>query len=82
VKDYEIFFATQQVESVDNSGRKVYRRLPDGSYLRDSHGHFVVAHDLFNHDGLTEDGVAEAFEEFARKEHLSFFRDAPSTKAA
>lgn len=82
VEDYDIFFATQQVESVDNSGRKVYRRMPDGSYMRDTHGHFVVAHDLFNHDGMTEDGIAEAFEEFARREGLSFFRDAPSTKAA
>ena len=82
VEDYNIFFATQQVESVDNSGRKVYRRNVDGSFLRDSHGHFVVEHDLFNHEGLTQDGVAEAFEEFARKEGLSFFQDAPSTQAA
>ncbi|WP_035178670.1 N-6 DNA methylase [Acidocella facilis] len=82
VKDYEIFFATQQVESVDNSGRKVYRKNADGSFLRDTHGHFVVAHDLFNHDGLTQDGVAEAFEEFAFKESLSFFRVAPSIKVA
>lgn len=82
VDDYEIFFATQQVESVDNSGRKVYRKNPDGTFMRDTHGHFVVSHDLFNHDGLTEDGIAEAFEEFARKEGFSFFRDAPSTKAA
>ena len=41
--------------------------------LRDSHGHYVVQHDLFNHDGLTQDGIAEAFEEFAAKEKLSFF---------
>lgn len=81
-EDYDIFFATQQIESVDNSGRKVYRKNPDGTFLRDTHGHFVVDHDLFNHDGMTEDGVAEAFVEFARKENLSFFRDAPSTKAA
>lgn len=82
VKDYDIFFATQQIESVDNSGRKVYRKNPDATFLRDTHGHFVVDHDLFNHDRLTKDGIAEAFEEFARKENLSFFRDAPSTKAA
>ena len=82
VQDYDIFFATQQVESVDNSGRKVYRRNPDGTFMRDTHGHFVVSHDLFNHDGLTEDGIAEAFEEFARKEGFSFFPAAPSTKAA
>jgi type I restriction enzyme M protein len=82
VEDYEIFFATQQVESVDNSGRKVYRKNQDGTFMRDTHGHFVVSHDLFNHDGLTDDGIAEAFEEFARKEGFSFFRAAPSTKAA
>jgi type I restriction enzyme M protein len=36
-------------------------------------------------DGTTisgRDGIAEAFEEFARKEGLSFFQDAPSIKAA
>lgn len=82
VEDYDIFFATQRVESVDNSGRKVYRRNADGTFMRDTHGHFVVSHDLFNHDGLTEDGIAEAFSEFARKENFSFFRVAPSTKAA
>lgn len=82
VQDYDIFFATQQVESVDNSGRKTYRKNPDGTFMRDTHGHFVVSHDLFNHDGLTQDGIVEAFEEFARKERLSFFRAAPSTRAA
>jgi len=74
LEDYNIFFATQQVESVDNSGRKVYRKNPDGTFLRDSHNHLIVEHDLFNHDGLTQDGIAEAFEEFARREGLPFFR--------
>lgn len=41
--------------------------------LLDSHGHLIVKHDLFNHDGVTEDGIAEAFIEFAKKEDLSFF---------
>ncbi|HEY2344928.1 MAG TPA: N-6 DNA methylase [Xanthomonadaceae bacterium] len=41
--------------------------------LRDSHGHWVIQHDLFNHDGLTQDGIAEAFAEFAAKEKLGFF---------
>ena len=40
---------------------------------RDEHGHFIVAHDMFNHDGLTPDGIAEAFIEFSKKEGLSFF---------
>jgi hypothetical protein len=44
-----------------------------GGFLLDNHGHLIVEHDLFNHDGLTEDGIAEAFMEFAKKEGLSFF---------
>lgn len=42
-------------------------------YLLDTHGHLIVKHDLFNHDGLTKDGIAEAFAEFGKKEQLSFF---------
>lgn len=48
--------------------------------VKDTHGHIFVKHDLFNHDPKLEpkgryckDGIAEAFEEFAKKEGLSFF---------
>ena len=41
-------------------------------FLLDTHDHLIVKHDLFNHDGLTQDGIAEAFTEFAKKEELSF----------
>ena len=52
-----------------------YNAVPEflDEYELDSHGHLFVEHDLFNHDGLTEDGIAEAFAEFAKKENLSFF---------
>jgi len=73
VDDYPIFFATQRLPSKDNSGDKIIAKDKDGKFLRDSHGHWVVQHDFFNHDGLTQDGIAEAFEEFAAKEKLSFF---------
>lgn len=71
--DYPIFFATMREPSKDNSGDKIYCTNPDGSYMLDEHDHLVVKHDLYNHDGLTEDGIAEAFIEFAKKEKLSFF---------
>lgn len=82
-EDYPIFFATMQEPSKDNSGEKIYVRKKDfpqqdmaeeerDEYLLDSHGHWIVKHDLFNHDGLTKDGIAEAFLEFAKKEKLSF----------
>lgn len=71
--DYPIFFATMREPSKDNSGEKIYCTNADGSYMLDGHNHLIVKHDLYNHDGLTEDGIAEAFIEFAKKEHLSFF---------
>ena len=79
VDDYNIFFATQQVESVNTRGEKVYTHKADGIPLRDAFGHFIVDHDLFNHDGLTRDGIAEAFCGFAVDERLSFFQSLPST---
>ncbi|MCP4109303.1 MAG: N-6 DNA methylase [Desulfobacteraceae bacterium] len=74
-KDYPIFFATMQEPSKDNSGDKIYVKQSDDMSLLDEHGHLIVRHDLFNHDGLTQDGIAEAFIEFAKKEKLSFFFD-------
>ena len=75
--DYNIFFATMQKPSKDNSGDKIYLKetLETGEtkYKLDEHGHLIVDHDLYNHDGLTQDGIAEAFAEFAKKEGFSFF---------
>lgn len=62
--------------------------------LCDMYGHPVVYHDLHatvnyrwdeskktnDIEQITPDGIAEAFVEFAKKERLSFFADAPLTK--
>ena len=72
--DYNIFFATQQKQGKDNSGDKIYIKQADGTNALDGHGHLVVEQDLYNHDGITGDGIAEAFAEFAKKEGLSFFQ--------
>lgn len=52
--------------------------------VKDTQGHIFVKHDLFNHDPdmpnpnpnnvYSQDGIAEAFIEFAKKEGLSFFQ--------
>lgn len=73
VDDYNIFFATMKKPGKDNSGEKIYVKDENGDNLLDSHGHLIVDHDLYNHDGMTQDGIAEAFIEFAKKEKLSFF---------
>jgi len=72
-EDYPIFFATMQKPSKDNSGEKIYLKNADGTNVLDKHGHLIIDHDLFNHEGLTGDGIAEAFIEFAKREKLSFF---------
>jgi type I restriction enzyme M protein len=71
--DYPIFFATMREPSKNNSGDKIYVMGEDGQAVLDAHDHLIVKHDLFNHDGKTQDGIAEAFQEFAKKENLSFF---------
>lgn len=71
--DYPIFFATMREPSKDKSGEKIYCIDSDGKPILDSHQHLIVKHDLYNHDGLTKDGIVEAFIEFAKSEKLSFF---------
>jgi type I restriction enzyme M protein len=71
--DYPIFFATMREPSKDNSGDKIYVMGADGEPVLDDHGHLIVKHDLFSHDGKTPEGIAEAFIEFAKKEGLGFF---------
>ncbi|MBR5940061.1 MAG: N-6 DNA methylase [Neisseriaceae bacterium] len=73
--DYPIFFATMSKPSKDNSGDKIYLKNEDGSLVLDTHGHLIVDHDLYNHDGLTQDGIAEAFIDFAKEQGLSFWRE-------
>ena len=62
-----------QKPSKDNSGDKIYVKDTNGEPVLDNNGHLIVDHDLFNHEGLTQDGIAEAFIEFAKREKLSFF---------
>ena len=82
-EDYPIFFATQQKQGKDNRGDKIYVTDPEtGRYVLDEHGHLIVEHDLYqvsykNDSGeiiRLEAGIAEAFEEFAKREGLSFFQ--------
>lgn len=74
-EDYPIFFATMQKPSKNNSGEKIYVKDENGEILLDQHSHFIVDHDLYNHEGMTQDGIAEAFIEFAKREGLSFFNE-------
>lgn len=56
----------------DDKGEPLHYPIERRDFVLDSHGHLVVEHDLFAHEDLLPDGVAEAFIEFAKKEKLSF----------
>lgn len=72
--DYPIFFATMQKSAKNNSGDKIYVIDQEKmDFMLDNHDHLIVDHDLYNHDGITQPGISEAFVEFAKRENLSFF---------
>ncbi|DAA95277.1 TPA: SAM-dependent methyltransferase [Candidatus Gastranaerophilales bacterium HUM_9] len=73
VEDYPIFFAVSEKSGKDNSGEYIYTKDENGRLKLDKHGHFVLEHDLHNHDGDLPDGIAEAFIDFAKSEKLSFW---------
>ena len=52
----------------------IYLKNSGGQHKLDRNGHLIVDHDLHNHDGELENGIAEAFIEFAKNEKLSFWR--------
>ncbi|MDE7284088.1 MAG: hypothetical protein K2N85_10995, partial [Lachnospiraceae bacterium] len=77
-----------EYNALDKDLQKYYLVAEDVSErterVKDTHGHIFVKHDLFNHDPslanpnpnniYSQDGIAEAFAEFAKKEGLSFFQ--------
>ena len=80
--------SNEEYNTLDKSIQKYYLVAEDVTEyterVKDTHGHIFVKHDLFNHDPdlvnsnpnniYSEDGIAEAFIEFAKKEDLSFFQ--------
>ena len=75
-KDYPVFMAISERSGKDGSGNSVYMMSGNGQPKLDKNGHRVVDHDLHSHDGELPPGIAEAFEEWARTERLTFFADA------
>ena len=75
VDDYPIFFAVSEKGGKDNSGDYIYVKNGNGQQKLDKNGHLIVDHDLHNHDGELQDGIAEAFIEWAKSENLSFWSE-------
>lgn len=75
VKDYPIFFAVSEKSGKDNSGDYIHVKNDSGQYKLDKNGHLIVDHDLHNHDGELNDGIAEAFIDWSKREKLSFWVD-------
>ena len=84
--DIEKLHGEDWEEKLKNKDLKLIRDVSiEERKKMDTHGHFIVKHDLFNHgrfvlddgtvinEGETQDGITEAFVEFAKKEKLSFW---------
>src|SRR3989339_1114477 len=74
VEDYPIFFAVSEKSGKDNSGEYVFVKNGNNQQKLDKNGHLIINHDLHSHDGELTDGVAEKFIEWAKLEHLSFWK--------
>lgn len=75
IDDYPIFFGVSEKGGKNNSGDYVFLKNGDGKLKLDANGHLIVNHDLHNHDGELEEGLTEAFINFAKNENLSFWVD-------
>lgn len=64
--DYRIFFSVNQKPLKDETGEYRYSKS-HGELLADEHGHPIIDHDLRE--------IADEFINFAREEHLDFWRD-------
>lgn len=87
-KNPNVPISIAEYNALDTTVQKYYLVAEDveerTDRVKDTHGHIFVKHDLFNHDPdmenpnpnniYSQDGIAEAFIEFAKKEGLSFFR--------
>ena len=72
LEDYPIFFAVSDQGGKDNSGQYTFARDEGGRRRIDRYGHFILHHDLHNHGGDLEDGIAESFIDFAREQGFGF----------
>jgi len=66
VDDYEIFMAVSENSGKDNSGQEIYETNEKGERKLDEHNHLIQKHDLKE--------IAEAFEKWAKKQQLSFWK--------
>ena len=65
--DYPIFMAVSQNSGKDNSGNEIYKVDSNGERELDEYDHLIQEHDLKN--------IADEFEEWAKEQELSFWRD-------
>jgi type I restriction enzyme M protein len=67
VEDYPIFMAVSENSGKDNSGQEIYEvDEVTGERKLDEHNHLIQKHDL--------DDIAFAFEKWAKKQKLSFWK--------
>ena len=72
--DYPIFFAVSEKSGKNNSGDYVFVKSGSGLGKLDKSGHMLIDHDLHNHGGELDDGIAENFITWAEEQNFSFWK--------
>ena len=75
IDDYQIFFAVSEKGGKNNSGDYIFIKNDEGEYKLDKYGHLIVDHDIHNQGGVLDNGIAEAFVDFAKAEDFTFWRE-------
>jgi type I restriction enzyme M protein len=73
-EDYPIYFAVSEKSGKNNSGEYVFVKNGNNQPKLDKNGHMIINHDLHNHGGELQDGIAEKFIDWAKAENLSFWK--------
>jgi type I restriction enzyme M protein len=72
--DYPVFMATSEQGGKDSSGEYIYQD-PAGNILKDSDGNPLIEQDCVKYRGEDQDGIAEQFVKWAKKQKLSFWSE-------
>lgn len=74
IKDVNYSFSLFSQSLIDKLEQKITVKDGNNRSKLDKNSHLIIDHDLHNHGGELPSGVAEKFIEWAKSEHLSFWK--------
>ena len=73
IKEYLTLFEVSKKGGKNSSGDYIYKKCDNDGFAVDFNGQKIIDHDLHNHKGELNDGIAEKFIKLAKEQKLSFW---------